>query len=201
MSDLFDTPPDSTELSEEDKEGLIPGHITFRHELNAAEQANILDARVWALGRKHKNLLTEAFLKKLHKQMYGQVWKWAGQFRRKELNIGVPYHQIPTEVKKMFDDVAYWLEQDNGLTHDEIAAQLHHRITYIHPFPNGNGRLARMMADLLLEQLKCPPFTWGTGDHQGDAIISDPAVRERYVQAVKAADGKNFEPLMGFVRS
>ena len=103
--------------------------------------------------------------------------------------------------KKMFDDVAYWLEQDTGLTHDEIAAQLHHRITYIHPFPNGNGRLARMMADLLLEQLKCPPFTWGTGDHQGDAILSDPAVRERYVQAVKAADGKNFEPLMGFVRS
>ena len=183
-----------TELTEEESEGLIPSYITLRSELNEAEQANILDAEGWAFARK-RDLLEEGFLNNLHKRMYGNVWRWAGRYRTSGKNIGIDAYRIPTELRQLLDDCRYWIE--NGTYEpDEIAVRFHHRIGSIHCYPNGNGRHARLAADLLLKSMGQERFSWG-----GENLIDVGETRERYIAALQAADEHDIGPLLEFVRS
>lgn len=195
MSDPFDPPDDAaTPLEEEEKDALIPSYITTRGELNEAEQRNILKAEEWAFARK-RAVLDERFLDNLHERMFGHVWKWAGKHRRSGKNIGVDAYKIPVELRRMIDDCRYWI--DNGTyTLDGIAARFHHRLVWIHPYPNGNGRHARLATDLLLKSLGQPRFSWGR-----DTLVDAGETRQRYVEALQAADNHDFAPLTGFVRS
>ena len=183
-----------TELTEEEREGLIPSYITLRSELNEAEQANILEAEEWAFARK-RDLLQEGFLNNLHKRMYGNVWRWAGRFRTSGKNIGIDAYRIPTELRQLLDDCRYWIE--NGTYEpDEIAVRFHHRIVSIHCYPNGNGRHARLAADLLLKSMGQERFSWG-----GENLVDVRETRERYIAALQAADEHDIGPLFEFVRS
>jgi Fic-DOC domain mobile mystery protein B len=184
----------ATLLSAEEREGLIPTYITLRRELNEAEEANILEAETWAFSRK-RDVLDERFLRSLHKRMYGNVWRWAGEYRTSGKNIGVDAYRIPTELRQLIDDCRHWIEHGTYAP-DEIAARFHHRLVFIHCYPNGNGRHARLATDLLLKALGRDRFSWGSVDldHEG-------AVRERYIAALRAADKHNFAPLIAFVRS
>ena len=183
-----------TELTEEESEGLIPSYITLRSELNEAEQANILDAEEWAFARK-RDLLEEGFLNNLHKRMYGNVWRWAGRYRTSGKNIGIDAYRIPTELRQLLDDCRYWIE--NGTYEpDEIAVRFHHRIVSIHCYPNGNGRHARLAADLLLKSMGQERFSWG-----GENLVDVGETRERYIAALQAADEHDIGPLLEFVRS
>ncbi|MHB1247773.1 MAG: mobile mystery protein B [Sulfuriferula sp.] len=195
MSDhLLEEDDASTPLTAEERDGLIPSYVTLRHELNEAEQANILEAGQWAFARK-RNVLDERFLTALHKRMFGRVWRWAGKFRHTERNVGVDPYRIATDLRQLLDDCRYWIE--NGTyPPDEICTRFHHRLVAIHPFPNGNGRHARLATDLLLVALGRPHFTWGRTN------LIDPGVtRHAYVAALRAADGRDIKPLMEFVRS
>ncbi len=185
------TPIDPDEASE-----LLLTHITTREELDRWEQDNIIEALAWIEKTKPKDILNEAFIRKLHTQMFGNVWKWAGKFRQSDKNIGGRWWQIPTDLKDLCDDAKQWVDSRNEPS-DEIAVRFHHRLVLIHPFPNGNGRLARLMADLLLENiLDHPRFTWGS------ANLSSPSdTRQRYIAALRAADGNNYQPLLEFARS
>jgi Fic-DOC domain mobile mystery protein B len=127
--------------------------------------------------------------------MFGEVWKWAGRYRQNELNIGIAPHLVTAEMPVMFDNVRYWV-QHKTFPPDEIGVRLHHRLTQIHGFANGNGRHARMMADLLIEKLGGEPFTWG-----GGSIHDTGALRHAYVAALQAADNHDFGPLIVFARS
>jgi Fic-DOC domain mobile mystery protein B len=183
-----------TELTEEEREGLIPSYITLRSELNEAEQANILEAEEWAFARK-RDLLEEEFLNNLHKRMYGNVWRWAGRYRTSGKNIGIDAYRIPTELRQLLDDCRYWIE--NGTYEpDEIAVRFHHRIVSIHCYPNGNGRHARLAADLLLKSMGQERFSWG-----GENLVDVGETRERYIAALQAADEHDIGPLLEFVRS
>jgi Fic-DOC domain mobile mystery protein B len=184
----------STPLSSEEREGLLPSYITLRGELNEAEQANILEAHAWAFSRK-RNVLDESFLNRLHKRMYGNVWRWAGTYRTSQRNIGVEYHRIPTELPALLDDCRYWVA-NNIYPPDEIAARFHHRLVWIHCYPNGHGRHARLAADLLLVSLGRDRFTWGRA-----SLVDAGQTRANYVAALKAADGHDYAPLQEFVRS
>ncbi|MCG8046018.1 MAG: mobile mystery protein B [Candidatus Thiodiazotropha endolucinida] len=160
MSDpLFEQDDAATPLSEEEKEGLIPSYITLRGELNEAEQANILEAEEWAFKRK-RDVLDERFLNDLHKRMYGRVWRWAGQYRRTGKNIGVDAYRISMELRQLIEDCRFWIENET-YPPDEIAARFHHKLVWIHAYPNGNGRHARLATDLLLTALGRERFTWG----------------------------------------
>ena len=184
----------STLLTAEEKDGLIPSYITLRGELNEAEQANILEAEGWSFTRK-RDLLSEKFLNNLHKRMFGNVWHWAGKFRRTEKNIGTEHYRIPQELRLLLDDCQYWIEHST-YDPDEIVARFHHRLVWIHLYPNGNGRHARLAADLLLVSLGKARFSWGS------ASLTDPAqTRKRYVAALQQADNHNIDPLLEFVRS
>ena len=191
---LFEQAPDATPLTPEEMRDLIPAHITFRAELNAAERDNIARGQDWALARR-RDLLTEAFVTSLHRRMFGDVWRWAGKFRRSERNLGIPYYEIPVAVRQLLEDARGWVEHAS-YPEDEIAVRLHHRLVEIHPFPNGNGRHARMMADLLAIRLGRPRFSWGRTNLEAPG-----EVRRRYIEALRAADRHDAAPLVAFARS
>jgi Fic-DOC domain mobile mystery protein B len=155
-----------TPLTPEEVEGLVPSHITLRGELNEVEQANIIQAQ-----------------------------NWAGKFRTSGKNIGVDAYKIQTELKELIDNTAYWIEHET-FEPDEIAARFHHKLVYIHPYPNGNGRHARMAADLLLRSLGQQPFTWGSENQTNPS-----ETRADYIAALRAADNHDYDKLLEFVRS
>ena len=195
MSDpLLEEDDASTPLTAEERDGLIPSYVTLRHELNEAEQANILEAEQWAFARKRK-VLDERFLMALHKRMFGRVWRWAGKFRHTERNVGVAPYRIATDLRQLLDDCRYWIENGTYLP-DEVCTRFHHRLVAIHPFPNGNGRHARLVTDLLLVALDRPHFTWGRIN-----LVDPSKTRHAYVAALRAADGRDIKPLLEFVRS
>jgi len=196
MSDpLFGDDDDAnTPLEPEEREQLIPTYITTRAELNEAEQIGIADADRWAFSRR-RDALDDVFLCQLHKRMFRDVWKWAGQFRRTARNIGIDAYRIPMELRQLVDDVRFWVE--NGTYDpDEIAIRFHHRLVEIHPFPNGNGRHGRLAADLLAKQLGRPRFTWGSAN-----LVEPDQARREYVAALREADGHDITRLLAFARS
>lgn len=188
-------PPGATPLDLNEAAALIPKHITVQRDLNEWEQMNILEAENWAFRKKHTNLLSIEFIQKLHKKMFDQTWIWAGQFRKTLKNIGVDFHQIPLELRKLCDDTSYQLEHQSYPL-DEIAARLHHRLVWIHPFPNGNGRHARWYADMFLVANGDQRFSWGR-----DNLSSFTQTRNSYIYALQQADRQHFTPLLEFVRS
>jgi Fic-DOC domain mobile mystery protein B len=179
-----------TPLDPDEMDGLIVPTITQRKELDEFEQKNIEKASQWTLRIKISTdeLLTESFIKLVHKKMYGNVWKWAGQFRKTNKNIGVEWPYVPVELKKLLDDCSWWIRHKTYPA-DEIAIRFKHRLVSIHCFPNGNGRHSRMMADLLAEKIFARSiFTW-----QG--------TRLDYIKAIKQADANDIVPLLKFARS
>jgi Fic-DOC domain mobile mystery protein B len=185
----------STPLTFEESQGLIPSYITLRRELNEAEQRGILAADAWAFARR-RNVLDEKFLLMLHKRMFGGVWRWAGKFRTTARNIGVDHWLIGTSLRQLLDDARYWIAQGTYEA-DEIGARFHHRLVWIHPFVNGNGRHARLAADLLAVSMGKARFSWGRGNLQA----AGSEVRREYVEALRAADRCDVRGLVGFLRS
>ncbi len=122
----------------------------------------------------------------LHKDMFGDVWNWAGKFRQVELSIGIKAYQIPTFLKELADDIAYW---DENQTFDiyETAARIHHRAVQIHPYQNGNGRWSRMLANIYLLQHGSMPVKW-----QEDLLSKENPKRDKYIQALKSADSGDY---------
>ncbi len=195
MSDLFDEPDNATPLEPEERNGLLQTWITYRSELNEAEQTNIAAGAAWAHRQRRKDILTDAFVKQLHGRMFGDVWAWAGDYRRTERNFGIDPVRIPVELRMVLDDARYWVE-NKTYPPDEIAVRFHHRLVAIHPFPNGNGRTTRLMADLLAVRLGLDPFTWGSV-----SLTDVSETRARYIDALRAADSHEIRPLLEFARS
>jgi Fic-DOC domain mobile mystery protein B len=192
--DALDEPDGATPLTAEEHAALLPGHITLRRELNEVEQAGVLAADAWVFRRLPRNVLVEPFIQRLHRRMFGDVWRWAGSYRTTERNIGIDPAQIRPMMRLLIDDARYWVEHTT-YPRDELAVRVHHRLVAIHPFPNGNGRISRLMADLLVVQLGGDRFTWGqTTLLKGEA-------RSRYIAALRAADEHDLTPLIAFARS
>jgi Fic-DOC domain mobile mystery protein B len=192
----IDYPEGATPLDPDETEGLLLTHITTRSEIDRWEQENIRQAYQWADNLKKTDFFNEDFICRLHKKMFGNVWKWAGEFRKSNKNIGIYWQEIAVELKKLCDDAKAWIEFET-FPPDEFAVNFHHRLVCIHPFPNGNGRHARLIADLILEKIfKQPPFTWGSA-----SLVKHTQIRKRYIEALKAADNHDYSLLMEFVRS
>jgi Fic-DOC domain mobile mystery protein B len=193
----FHYAPGATPLDPDEAAGLVPTHITTQGDLNAWEQANILQGDRWAGRQKNRDLLDEGFVRELHKKMFDQTWQWAGTFRKSNKNIGVDWPQISMKLRDLLDNTRYQIEHQ-VFDPDEIVVRFHHQLVWIHAFPNGNGRHARLMADILTMRLGLPRMTWG-GDTV--ALTSVGAVRETYLTALRAADRGQLENLIEFARS
>jgi Fic-DOC domain mobile mystery protein B len=190
----FEYAPGATPIDADEAAGLIPSHLTLQHELNEYEEANILQAMDWLLGRRRGDPLDQRFIHTVHRRMFDQTWKWAGQARRTDKNIGVRWYEIPVQLSQMLGDVRVQIEYE-AYSPVEIAARFHHRLVSIHLFPNGNGRHARLMADLLLADLTGQRFEWGRG-----SLTATGEVRARYIAALRAADAGDCQPLLAFLQ-
>jgi Fic-DOC domain mobile mystery protein B len=195
----FTTASGATPIEPKDLEGLIPKHISTQNELNELEASNILEGKKWAFGKKRNELLEEKFIKQLHKRMFAFIWKWAGTFRKSDKNLGIPWYNIVEELKILSEDTKYWIK-NKTYNIDEIAIRFHHRLVFIHPFPNGNGRHARMMADLILYNFNNKMFSWGNNSLL-NVSSSVTECRKKYLEALKEADRGNLEPLIKFAKS
>ena len=186
----------STPLSPDELADLIPSLAT-KGELNEWERENILHAREWALrDRTSANaMVSDEYIRKLHKKMFGHTWRWAGQYQRTEKNIGVPSLEIRERLAGLLGDVGYWMEHGT-YSSDETVVRFHHRLVAIHPFPNGNGRHGRLIADILISRLGRPVFTWGS-----NTLVQAGEMRVRYLDALRAADAGDIRSLLEFARA
>lgn len=193
----FIYPLGSTPLELDEIEKLIPKHIKLQSELNEWEQLNILQANLWLKSQKINliNFTTIRFCKLLHKKMFAKTWRWAGEFRKTNKNIGIDWLQISVSLKILFDDLIYQINHKT-YTIDEIAVRFHHRLVYIHAFVNGNGRHARVATYFLLTILGQNIFSWGRNN-----LVFQNETRNKYIKALRAADKGDYKPLLSFVRS
>lgn len=192
-----------TPLDEDEKEGLLIPTISTRADLDEFEQQNIEQAILWSISRNFKSelIFTDKFIRNVHKRMYGNVWKWAGNFRKTNKNLGINHWQIATSLKYLLDDTKYWIE-NSTYSPDEIAIRFKHRIVEIHCFPNGNGRHSRLMADIIIEKIfNRPVFSWGANQNLNNNLSGDSELRSKYLKAVKTADQNNYTLLLDFARS
>ncbi len=185
----------ATPIDSEEALDLIPSHINTQKELNEWEQRNILEAQKWAFSRKISNMMSIKFCCDLHKRMFNHTWKWAGKFRHTNKNIGVFWEQVPMQLKSLLDDVSYQIDH-KIFDIDEIATRFHHRLVSIHPFPNGNGRHARLYTDLILSANNRKRFSWGS-----HSLDNNTECRKNYIDALRAADQGYYELLLHFTRS
>jgi Fic-DOC domain mobile mystery protein B len=194
MTEPLEADDAATPLTPAERADLIPTHVTLKGELNELEQKNIIEANGWAFERK-RNVLDEAFLRGLHRRMFNQVWRWAGNYRTTERNLGVLPHVIQLQLIQAIEDARHWVEH-KSYEPDELAVRFHHRAVAVHPFPNGNGRWSRLAADLLITNQGGMRFSWGGGN-----LHLHGKSRDTYIDALHAADNHDLGPLVAFARS
>ncbi len=175
--------------------GLKFRHVTTRGELNELEQANIQQGLLWLGRQRDGDILGDDFVRTLHKRLFGDVWEWAGIYRLRETNIGVDPAHIAVQLRMLLDNARVWAEI-GVYTPLEAAARFHHRMVEIHLFPNGNGRHARIAADLFLRRyFDHPAIEWASGFD----LQADNARRDAYINALRRADRGEFDQLLEFV--
>lgn len=198
MGLILDYGDGQTPLDDDEKEGLLIKTISTRGELDEFEQQNIEKAILWTLKRRFNinNILSETFVRDLHRKMYSETWLWAGEFRKTNKNIGIDKLHIGTGLRALLDDSRFWIEK-KIFEADEIAIRFKHRIVSIHCFANGNGRHSRLIADVIVEHLfKKPVFSWGASN-----LIKQGEARNVYLEALRKADAGDYNLLLQFARS
>ena len=192
---IFEEPEGATPLDPDEINGLKFAHITTRGELDELEQANITEGLRWLSRRRSGDVLTDDFVRALHKRLFGEVWDWAGTYRLREKNIGIEPYQISMQLRILLDDARFWAE-NNTFDPLEAGARFHHRMVQIHPFPNGNGRHARIATDIYLsDYFGHAPIKWASGFD----LQADNNRREAYIAVLRSADAGDFAPLLEFV--
>jgi Fic-DOC domain mobile mystery protein B len=190
--------PGNTPLHSDDAAQLIP-NLAARQELDEWERTNILAAQNWAFNARvmrTRDPMDEVYLRELHRRMFGDTWKWAGKYRTRDVNFGCPFAEIYHRIPVLLGNVRFWIEK-NTFDIDEIAVRFHYQlVTEIHVFPNGNGRHARLLANVLRVKHGRRRFTWGRANLTGPA-------RNLYFTALHAldADSTNIQPLLEFAKS
>ena len=185
----------------EDESDLILDYLTTREMRNATELESIAqsyDTHVFRARRKKRGAdwLTEKYLLQVHNDMFGVIWRWAGKFRRINLNLGVLWHMIPEQVRLLQDDFHYWDMSESSMPTLEIAARLQNRLTRIHPFKNGNGRHARLITDIFLYSRDHPLPVWP----QIQLMDQEDDIRAQYISAMKKADMEDYRDLIAFIQ-
>ena len=125
----------------------------------------------------------------IHKDMFGEVWDWAGIPRKKGgKNIGVEGAKVGYEMNRLLFDFHQWEEKKTPPS--ETGVRLHHRLVWIHPFENGNGRWGRLVTNIYLHRKGLPLLNWPQDEKQVKTVF-----KPRYISALKSADHGDFESL------
>jgi Fic-DOC domain mobile mystery protein B len=191
----IEIPASEAPITAEEQAMLVPS-LSTRAQLIEVERRHINAARVWAMRGavlRRSDLLTEAFARDLHRRMFGGIWRGAGKYRATRCSPGWEPRQIAEGVAMFLDDADGWLRYSTYSVH-EVAVRLHHRLLAIRPWSNGNGRHARLIADIVVAANDEEPLTWGLRSGPGEA-------RARYLSAMGIAGSGDFALLLAFARS
>jgi len=184
-----------TPIDENEVHGLLPTWVRTRRDLNEAEATNI-DAANRAVGSVDLEKATDdLWLRRLHRSMFCDVWERAGQYRLTERNIGIDPIDIAPAVRTLVRDCRTWFEFEPGRI---PVARFHHRMVAIHPFPNGNGRHARVATDHLCVAAGMSRPSWGANTN-----VDLVDLRADYLAALRNADrdGEDLDRLVSFMWS
>lgn len=194
--DLGSDADGQTPVDADDAQYLKPEYSTLqtRGELNDAEASNITDALLWLDDQEltAADLLNQSFLRDLHRRMFADVWTWAGQLRQRDTTIGIAPIHIQEQLQALLGDTLFWIGQET-FTPSEISVRFHHRLVFIHPFVNGNGRHARLAANALARSLDLGPDHLSWGARSG---LPAAEARQRYLTALRAADNGDYSLLL-----
>lgn len=186
----------ATPINQNEIYNLIPSGLITQKDLDVFEQKNIKKAEEWLFSNRNKKQeLNDIFIKRIHKRMFDQTWKWAGEYRTTNMNIGTDWQKIPQEMIYLCDDCKYQIE-NKVYDIDEIAIRFSHRFVSIHPFQNGNGRCSRLLADWIVHVNGRNRFSWGS-----ENLTNKSGTRDLYIKALKKADNNEIEDLIKFARS
>jgi Fic-DOC domain mobile mystery protein B len=185
----------STPLDPDQITGIKFSHLVNMGELDEVEDLNIQNGLEWLNRQNNADYLSVEFICKLHEKLFGDVWKWAGKFRKVEVNISkIPSYDVRPQLVNFFEDAKLWIGGKH-MSWEEIAAETHHRLVSIHPFPNGNGRTTRIYTEYVQRRNNRPVTSWKA------SLIQDPKERRRtYIKALQQADKGNFQLLVEFMR-
>lgn len=185
----------STPLDPDQITGIKFSHLVNMGELDEVEDLNIQHGLEWLKRQKSDDYLSVEFICKLHEKLFGDVWKWAGKFRKVEVNISkIRSYDVGPQLINFFEDAKLWIA-GGQMSWDEIAAEMHHRLVSIHPFPNGNGRTTRIFTEYVQRRNGRPVTSWKA------SLVLDPKERRRaYIKALQQADKGNFQLLVEFMR-
>ncbi|MBA3721236.1 MAG: mobile mystery protein B [Parachlamydiaceae bacterium] len=195
MPECFEFPEGATPIG--DCSGLIPLWVHHLNDLNRVEAENIMNAqRKYLRGvvADPKNWFQVKELKAIHQAMFGEVWEWAGGYRKSITSIGINPSLIPTQLAELCLEVSSWVQYPVELTFVEMAARVHHQLVFIHPFENGNGRFSRLIADRFLLAFRCTYPLWPIHLNQ------EGIVRKDYIKTLKNADRGDYAPLVDFMK-
>jgi Fic-DOC domain mobile mystery protein B len=194
----FETAPGATPLQPEDLEGLIPRDLESKQQLDEHEAENILQAEVWSTLQiwSPEKLLSSSMIRRCHKELFGKTWRWAGTYRKRETSIGVAPEQISVLTEQLIGNTLYQINESSEEV-KVVLARFHHQLVSIHLFPNGNGRHARFVCNILASALGQELPTWGA-----NTMIVGPSSRQKYLSVLRKADATgDLESLVKFMWS
>lgn len=188
---FLEFPEGATPLHDE-SDLLIPWVRTMS-DLNRVEAENILRAQESYL-RVTSSTGWQWFhyggFQEIHRAMFGKVWAWAGRQRKEQTSIGVKTWLIGTKIAQLCEEVLSWGNSPVELSFVEKSARIHHRLVFIHPFENGNGRFSRLIADRCL-------LIWGCSYPKWPSSIScNGSIRKKYISGLQEADRGNYDSLV-----
>lgn len=172
-------------------EGITIKGKPLKDHLEAKNHQEALEY-LYELVEKGKNhTVSERFIRNLHQLVTQDIdRKWAGKYRNSNVIIGGADHTPPDaiEVPNKMRELMEWLKGNKKKLHViELAALLHHKLVYIHPFFDGNGRTSRLAMNLLLMQVGYP------------LVIILKNDRKKYYRVLGRADQGDLLPLIRFI--
>ncbi len=137
------------------------------------------------------NTVSERFIRSLNQIVMQDVDKeWAGKYRNSGVIIGGADHKPPEalEIPRLMQNLISWVGDNNKKMHPvELASVMHHKLVFIHPFFDGNGRTSRLTMNIILMQSGFP------------LVIVLKNDRKRYYQSLSLADKGDYVPFVNFI--
>lgn len=171
-------------------EGVTVKNKPLKDHLEAKDHHEALEWLYELVQPQKRVTVSEKLIRELHSIVMKKTDEdWAGRYRQSNVFIAGTDHTppdasaVPAAVAQLID----WFGKNQRRLHPiELAAQLHHRLVFIHPFLDGNGRMARLIMNLVLMKQGYPLAIILKND------------RKKYYQVLQQADKNNYPPLISF---
>jgi Fic family protein len=172
-------------------EGMTIKGKPLKDHLEAKDHKEALEYLYGLIDQEKQSDILETTIRNLQKLVVKETSSnIAGSYRDGNVMIIGASHRPPDafEVPNLMRGAVNWINSGKGKLHPvELAALAHHKIVYIHPFFDGNGRTARLLMNLLLMRAGYPLAVILKND------------RKKYYQTLARADKEDMAPFVNFI--